>query len=248
MRKRVVRNLAIVAAVVMIAGCANDDGGVDSTTTSVVEVDLPAALLTPDDLGEGWMVTERPAADGPAIDGAVTEEQQGQLPHPELCDEADAAARQTIGRLAWQAFRSLELNVPDPIRPPIDRSGHLVFLQELLHEGPVGEQRAMFDLMRDGYRDCLGDIPAGDEGPGRAEELPLPQLGDDRFGVLITIEEAGGWAEWRLHQVVVLDGTVLMSMILGDIRSVDVEPWFTTDAVGDIATTALERIRSRTSP
>lgn len=233
---------------IITAGCGNDGISLEPTTTTSVEVDVVGALLTPSDLTGRWSVTAPPDVDSPVIDGAVTEAQQDELPRPELCEDASDEARTALQRLRWQAFRSMELEVDDSLRPPTDRTGHLVFLQQLFGVGEPEEQRTTFALLRDGFQACLGDIPAGEEGPGRADLLPVPQVGDDRFGVLITFEEAGGWAEWRIHQVLVLDGPVIMSLMLGDIHSVDVEPLFSSDDVADLATTATERLRSRTSP
>jgi hypothetical protein len=90
---------------------------------------------------------------------------------------------------------------------------------------------------------CLGEIPAGEEGPGRAEAMALPDVGDDRSGVLTTVEEAGGWAEWRLHSALVRDGDVLASIVVTDIRAGDdTAPFFTIDEVGAMVSAAVERL------
>ena len=71
--------------------------------------------------------------------------------------------------------------------------------------------------------------------------MPIPEVGDARFGVLTTIEEAGGWAEWRLHNAFVLDDDVLMSFLVVDIRAGDgVEPYYSTDDIDEMISIAAD--------
>jgi hypothetical protein len=88
-----------------------------------------------------------------------------------------------------------------------------------------------------GLEACLGEIPAGEEGPGRSEVLVLPDIGDDRWGMTTVLGEAGGWAEWRIHTGFVRDGAVLAVITIVDIRA-DTEPYDTLDEVGDMIATA----------
>ncbi len=240
--------LAAVLPLALLASCGDTDDTGDTTPPTSVVVNVAEALLTPNDLGTGWSVTEIPEDEDPTVDGVVRDDQQQDLPRPELCEEANSSARTALETLRWRGFRSLELDVADPIEPPLDRSGHLVFLQQLISVDTPDQQRATFDLLEAGYQACLGAIPADEEGPGQAVSVTLPAIGDDQFGVLVTIEEAGAWAEWRIHQVLVLDGSVLLSLVVGDVRSVDVDPYFTDAQIAAMATMAIERIRSRTSP
>jgi hypothetical protein len=86
-------------------------------------------------------------------------------------------------------------------------------------------------------------IEAAEEGPGSVASMGVPDLGDDSFGVLMIMEEAGGWAEWRLHHVIVRAGSVLMLLVVTDIRAGDdVEPYFTIGDIGDIAQTAIDKL------
>jgi len=171
--------VTLLAVVALTAACGDDDGATaPTTTTSVPTTEVVASLLTPDDLGADWSVTAMPQSDRGAIDGIVTDTQQQELPRPELCEAAGTAARDALASVRWKAFRSLELDVADPIRPPLDRSGHLVFLQQLLAEGSPERLRNTFDQVRKGFENCLGDIPADEEGPGRAEVMPVPDVGD----------------------------------------------------------------------
>ena len=171
------------------------------------------------------------------------------LPRFELCAEASDEAQAAATGLDWDAFMQLELETDDPFQPPDDRTGHMIFLQEFLLADDAPATTETFDLVRDGIKACLGDIEAGEEGPGYAGTMDVPELGDDSYGVLTTIEEAGGWAEWRLHQVIVRDGPVLMSLVVTDIRAGDdVEPHFTIDVIGDIAQTAVAKIQDAPGP
>lgn len=45
--------------------------------------------------------------------------------------------------------------------------------------------------------------------------MPIPEVGDAPFGVLTTIEEAGGWAESRLHNAFVLDDHTSTAVVDG---------------------------------
>lgn len=235
--------LILMLVPVLIGACTNDE-----TVTQPISVDdLVAGLVTATDLGDGWSAPTAPDGDLGKIDGAVSDAQHDELPRPELCEQASEASISAADNLRWRAFRAFELQVDDTITPPNDRSGHLVFLQELLTTGPADELRTSFDLLEEGYEACLGDIPASEEGPGTAASMQVPQVGEDRFGTLLTFGEAGGWAEWRIHQIVVLDGPVLMSLMIGEIRSMDVEPLLARDQIDALITTVTDTLRSRTS-
>ena len=138
-------------------------------------------------------------------------------------------------------LRALDLDEDDAIDPPNDRTGHMVFVQQFLTSGDDDELAATFELLRSGSEACFGPIEAGEEGPGQAEAMPIPEVGDARFGVLTTIEEAGGWAEWRLHNAFVLDDDVMMSFLVVDIRAGDgVEPYYSTDDIDEMISIAAD--------
>jgi hypothetical protein len=240
MTRRRSRWLILTLVPVLIGACTNDQ-----TTTQATSVDdLVAGLVTTTDLGDGWTVPSFPDGDLATIDGAVTDTQYDQLPRPELCDQASDASLDAMDSLRWRAFRAFELTVDDSIQPPSDRSGHLVFLQELLTTGPTDDLRTSFDLVREGFETCLGDIPASEEGPGSAVSMQVPPVGEDRFATLLTFEEAGGWAQWRIHQIMVLDGPVMMSLMIGEIRSMDVEPLLDSAQNDDLTITVTDALRS----
>lgn len=226
---------AFVVAGLLMSGAACGDDVVSVPTAEELAADLIAA-----DTYEGtWSVSLPDDAPSDAESGVVPDDLQDQLPRIELCDAASDEARAAVQELRWMAFRQLELDVDDPIRPPDDRAGHMVFVQEFLTSGEPDDIEATFELLRDGMAACLGEIPAGEEGPGLAEEMTLPDVGDDRYGVLATVEEAGGWAEWRLHSTLVRDGAILAEIVITDIRADD-EPYYTIDQVGEMVETAVE--------
>jgi len=235
--------LAVVAAAAVLSGIAGC-GGEDEAVPVPSADELGAALLSADDIPGTWVVNPGPPDGALPASGVVPEEFQDLLPRLELCPMASAEARETVAALRWQAYRQLDQEEDDPIEPPSDRSGHLVFVQEFLTAAEPAATEERFTSLRDGMAACLGALPAGDEGPGFAEEMPLPDLGDDRYGVRTRLEEQGGDAEWLFHQVFVREGAVLLVVDVVDIRMGDVEPLLTQADVDAIATTAVDRLSS----
>jgi hypothetical protein len=176
---------------VLMASCGDggDDGGATTSTTFAPDIDVVASLIEPETLGEGWSITAPPdegdGADG-MFDGTVRTDQQQLLPRPELCDRASDDARQAIDNIVWKAFRQLELAVDDPLGPPLDRTGHLVFLHQLMTTGTADDLQATMALLREGFDACLGDIPAGEEDPAHVE----PWFTTDALDELVTVVTA----------------------------------------------------------
>lgn len=225
----------VAALTVVLAACS---GGDEEPPTAA---EFAERLLVADDLGDGWSVSPGPPGDdaiGP--DGVVSDEAAELLPTVELCEAASATSRAAADGLRPLAFRQLDLAVDDPIDPPEDTVGHMVFAQEFLFADEASSMRATFDEVRDGMLACLGDFSADEEGPGTAIEVSMPDVGDDRVGVLTIMEEAGGWAEWRLYSALVLDGPRMGSVVLVDIRAGD-EPHFTDAEFGEIVETAVAK-------
>ena len=235
---------ALLVVALLAAGCGDDGNEVAVPTPE----ELASSLVEPANLDGDWTVSLPPEDVPPedaeaAASGVITEAQSGLLPSLELCEEAGPEAIAAAEDLTWMAFRQLDLAPDDPIDPPDDRSGHMVFLQEFLTADDPDATTATFELLRDGLTACLGDIPAGEEGPGTATTMPLPDVGDDRFGTLVTIEEAGGWAEWRLHSALVRQDAVLMSIVIVDIRAGEgVEPFFYQGDIDTIVQTITDRV------
>jgi hypothetical protein len=224
-----------LAAAAVLAGCGDDR---DAPPTAE---QLAAQLVTVDSFDGAWTINAGPDDGTDMTSGVIPEDQRDMLPTVELCDAASPEAQAAAESLTWMAFRQLDLNEDDPIEPPNDRSGHMVFVQQFLTSGDADELESTFDLLRSGSEACFGPIAAGEEGPGQAEAMPIPEVGDARFGVLTTIEEAGGWAEWRLHNAFVLDNDVLMSFLVVDIRAGDgVEPYYSTDDIDEMISIAAD--------
>ncbi|TFH16582.1 MAG: hypothetical protein E4H05_07010 [Acidimicrobiales bacterium] len=240
MRSAIWLRLVGAAALTLGAtGCGSD--GSEATVPTAAE--LASSLVATDDFEGEWTVNEPPDDSAESVSGVITDDQRDMLPTFELCDQASPDSRAAAGELRWTAFRQLDSAVEDPIKPPNDRTGHMVFVQEFLTSGEPDEIETTFGLLRDGMQACLGDIPAGEEGPGTAEAMTLPDVGDDREGMLITIEEAGGGAEWRLHNALVRQGAVLMLMDVVDIRAGEgVEPYYSVEDVGQFVEIAIDRL------
>jgi len=223
----------------VVASC-----GDDTDTTPRTAQQLAGSLLAPADLTGTWTPHQAPdqAPDEASIDGVVSDEQQDMLPRMDLCDKASDSAREAVSALQWKAFRQLDLTVDDPIDPPDDRSGHIVFAQEFLTSGDIDDITASFDQIRVGSDACLGDFPAGEEGPSTAATMVMPSLGDDRFAVLTTMGEAGGWAVWRMHQMVVRKGSTLMAFLVVEIHSTDTEPLYSNDDIAALVAAAVDQL------
>lgn len=227
----------MVAGSLLLASCGNGEETIPSAEQ------LSDMLISADDVEGDWSLFDGPQGGDQMIDpsGILTDEQRELVPSFELCDRASDEAKQVADDLRPVVFRQMDLAVDDEIDPPSDREGHMVFLQQSLFAGDPDELADSFTIVRDELRACLGPIPAGEEGPGFAEELTVPEVGDDRFAALITIEEAGGWAEWRVHEIFVRQGPVVMLLVIVDIRA-GVDPYFSTSDIDDIVRTAAEKL------
>lgn len=241
------------AAVLLLGSCAGDDSGSSPPSSSDAPAwsqgavptaeQLASVLVTTDDYPGEWTVNVPPDSEA-VIPGVVTERQRGMLPKLGFCDRAGQESRSAADTLRWQAFRQLDQSEEDPIDMAAgDRVGHMIFVQEFLMAGAPTEIESTFDALRAGMQACQGRIPAGEEGPGRSEPMVIPAVGDDRYGELTTMEEAGGGAYWLLHNSLVRQGPVLMDLQVVDIvMGEGVEPAFTTGDIGTFLTTAIGRL------
>lgn len=233
-RKMLVGSMLLFATSGLVS-CGDDD----SIPTAE---ELSESLITADDLEGEWTLSKGPD-DDQKLDpsGILTDEQRELVPSFDLCDRADEDAQRVAETLRPLLFRQMDLTVDDGIDPPFDRSGHMIFMQQFMYAGDPGEMEESFDIVKSGMLACLGELPAGEEGPGFAEELDVPEVGDDRLGVLMTMEEAGGWAEWRIQEALLRDGPILMKFVVVDIRAGD-DPYFTTEEFGDMVSTAAAKL------
>lgn len=185
--------------------------------------ELADSLLTDEDLVGDWNPNVGP--DGAALpaSGVITDVERPMLPQVELCEEAGQVARDAIDSVKWQGFRQLDKVVGDPIDPPADREGHMEFVQQFLMSGEPDEVESLFDDIASGYKECLGELPAGEEGPGIVTELDIEPVGDQRIAALARIEEAGGGGMWNVYSALVREGSVLMSITAVDIVLGDLE-------------------------
>ena len=234
MRNTWLRGLAVAGLIMGGVACGDGD---DEVVVPTAE-DLAEDLIDVNTFDGDWTVNVPPDVDD-AESGIVTDEMREMLPSLDLCDEATDESRSAADSVEWMAFRQIDLQVDDPIEPPDDRSGNMVFVQEFLTAGEPDEIEELFELLRDGTEACLGEIPAGEEGPGVSEEIELPDIGDDRFGALSVFTEADDWAEWRIHGGLIRDDAVLAMITIIDIRA-DAEPYYTVDQAGDMMATAVE--------
>jgi hypothetical protein len=248
--------IALTGAAILLLGAC---GGNGSQSASLSSNDKPAwsqgavptaeqlasVLVTADDFDGTWTVNVPPDSQM-ATPGVVPDTQQDLLPKIELCDKASEESRTAAEALRWQAFRQLDQSEENPIDMAAgDRVGHMIFVQEYLMSGDPAEVEKTFNALRDGMRACQGKIPAGEEGPGKAEPMTIPDVGDDRYGDLTTLAEAGGGAYWLLHNSLVRQGPVLMDLQVVDIvMGKGVQPTFTTTDVGSFLTTAVEKLPS----
>lgn len=224
-----------LAASPIVASCGSDE---DTPPTAE---QLAGRLVAVDTFDGVWTVNQGPDDGSDMTSGVIPEDQRDMLPGIELCDAASADEKAAVDSLRWLAYRQIDLTVDDPIEPPADRSGHMVFVQQFLTAGEPDALAATFEQLRAGSEACLGPIEATDEGPGEAAAMPVPEVGDARFGVLTTIAEAGDWAEWRLYDAFVLDGDVLMSFVVVDIRAGDgIEPYYSIDDIDQMIAIAAQ--------
>ncbi|KGN40434.1 hypothetical protein [Knoellia aerolata] len=213
------------AAILLLGGCAGDGSGSapspsgSSASPSSSQAAVPraeqlaAALVTAETYDGTWSVNVPPDAQS-AIDGVVPESQREMLPSLRLCAKASEESRAAAEALRWQAFRQLDQSEDNPI-----------------------------DALRDGVRACEGEIPAGEEGPGKAESMTIPDVGEGRFGELTTVEEAGGGTYWLLHTSWVRQGPVLMNLQVVDIvMGLGVQPAFTTEDLDTFLTAAVDNL------
>ena len=248
--RNLVRGAAAVftAAALMMSGCGGtEESAEDETAAPETAAEETAAgsalasmLVTGDDLAGEWTVNEVSGS------GVVTEDMVENLPTIELCESASAEAQAAAEGLQWQAFRQLDLTVDDPLEgTDEDVSGRMIFVQEFLLEGDPGEVEATFEALQSGLESCEGQSTVDEDGHTATEEVweAVPQVGDDRFGGQITIEEPGGGAGWVIYSVLMRDGSILMmEMVTEAFAGEGVTPQLSADQAAAIITASAAKI------
>ena len=235
-------SVIVITAALMIgsAGCSGSSSDDANEVRSSEE--LAVSLLDVGDMEGAWTVNKGPR-DGAVLEsGVVTDEGRGKLPTVDVCEAASQASREAAEKLEWQAFRQLNKTENDPVDLPTDREGHMEFVQEFLTSDEPNVLATMFDDLATGLRACLGELPAGEEGPGTVTEVEIEPVGDQRIAALTTVEEAGGEGTWYVYSALVRSGSVFMSVTVADIVLGDLEPELTVVDVNEILSTAVTKL------
>jgi hypothetical protein len=231
------RGLPIVAGLLLaVVGCGDDDGGSTIPTTD----DLVNSLLTTDDLGVGWreefVETQgcRSPEDCPEpFDGVITDEMREDMGGIDMCPEAgDEAVAAGAGLTdKWQVTRAFTLEVDNPEQ-------NSVSLAESLLVGEVQEITSLFDVLKEGFRICLDVPPPDDEVHIGDRELALPDLGDDRFGFLLSLGDEEN--RWDIRAVLVRSGGTVLALAENEILSGDSA--LTDEDLTAISVTAADKL------
>ena len=203
--------------------------------------ELAGGLLVADDLEGNWKLNSGPEGADLSTTGIIDDTNRDKLPQIQLCDTASQESRDALNAIQWQAFRQIDKTVDNAIKPPKDREGHMIFVQEWLTSGEPDELELVFDDISAAVKECLGDIPAGEEGPGTITEAEIEPIGDQRVAALAQFEEAGGVGTWNIYSVFIRAGTVLMGVTAVDIVLGDLEPELTVADLDEILSTALSK-------
>lgn len=191
----------IGGVIVAFVGCTDDSNdsivttelSSPESTTAVAQVpdtqQLAAMLLTEADLEGEWSVNPwgLPPTDRSSIN--FGEFKFGQL----VCDEAPEDFRVAEQDLRWQAFVHLD-----------DLAGEIVVVEELLWADQPEVAESLYATIEKGLDVCMSSMYAGNAGGTETwEPLAVPEVGDERTGVLIRHDRLQ-------YMALVRDGPVLM--------------------------------------
>lgn len=237
-KSRIAQFCVVAAVAFTLVGCA------ESTTSPKLVLSpqqLADDLLVADDLDGDWKLNAMPDGVDLSTTGIIDDSNRDKLPQLQVCDTASQASRDALGSIEWGAFRQIDKTVDDPIKPPADREGHMIFVQEWLASGDADELESLFGDVSTAVTECLGDIPAGEEGPGTVTQVEIEPIGDEHVAALTQFEEAGGIGTWNIYSVFVRTGTVLVGMTAVDIVLGDLEPELKLQDLDAILATALSK-------
>lgn len=230
------RIVVLTMLLLSVVGCGDDD----SEATIPTAENLVDSLLTTDDLGATWRedFVETAGCSSPEdcqepFDGVITDEMRQDMGGIDMCPEAGDEAVTAAAGLAdrWQVVRSFTLDVNDPDQDSAN-------LAENLMAGDVDEITDLFEVLRDGFLTCIEVPPPDDETHIEARELALPELGDDRFGFLLSLGDEED--RWDIRAVLVRSGGVILALGENEILSGD--PALTDDDLAAIAATATDKL------
>lgn len=227
--------LVIGSAVLAFAGCSDDstattDSAPRESTAATGQVpdarQLAAMLLSEDDLDGGWSVN--PWGLPPTDRGSIGfgEGKFAQL----VCEDAPEDFRAAEERLHWQAFVHL------------DHAADEVSIEELLWAEPRAAE-SLYATLAGGFDACMGSADLdGAGGTETREPLAVPEVGDERTGVVIRREEPGG-ESWILYGALVRHGPVLMyTQAVVPVDGQDVEPEFGGEQFEQVIRTMADKV------
>ena len=250
--------LAIAAlAVSALVACSGQGGGgaapttaaptpVGTTTTGPATTsptspvpsaaDLAGSLVTPADLGPGWIPWEGFTAWPGGEPGVIPDDQRALLPKLDMCPSAGEKAVALAEGLPWQAFTQLHQETSNPFAT-------MVVAQQLLLADEPDRTAETFTTLRDGLTRCLTEnLPAGDWEIGRRERLQVPAVGQDRYAERTAGFEAGG-ARRDTRLVLVQDGPVLMAIRIDEVLiSPDAEATLPPETVNALVSTMADKL------
>lgn len=206
---------------------------------SVSQKNLADSLMTVKDLDGEWSVNLGSGDMQIPESGVITDEERPFLPTLDLCPEASQDSKDAVQSLKWEAFRQFDLTVDNPADVPRDPEGHIVFAQEFLMSGKPEELTGLLDRLSAGLDTCVGDLPAGEEGPGTLERFDAAPVGEERIGALYTIGEAGGGGTWYVYVVFARTGSVLVSVSVVDVVLGNLDPLIDPSSVDAIVEAAV---------
>jgi len=240
MSRRVRFSAFVVVAVLGIvsAGCTRSSR---SPKVVLSTQELADGLLVADDLEGTWNLNPGPEGADLSKTGIIDDTNRDKLPQFQVCEAASQASREAVNSIEWQAFRQIDKKVDNEIKPPKDREGHMIFVQEWLASGESDELELVFNDISAAFKECLGEIPAGEEGPGTVTEVDIEPIGDQRVAALTQFAEAGGVGTWNIYSVFIRAGTVLMGATAVDIVMGDLEPELKLADLDEILSTALSK-------
>jgi len=192
------------------ASIASPDSGSIPTNEQLAE-----ALLTPEDLGDGWQLEPDP----PGVPGIA------------LCPAAEPL--RDTGLLPWQAFTVMNAGSAD--------SPAVASYLQLLMAGEPAQMRATYDSLTTAISACDGVVWQGDDGATRqTESMQVPTVGDARTGQRVYSDGPDGVTEFRY--VVVLDDSVLMLIDILELRESSEDVIVSQQELDALVTEATERL------